>query len=36
MAWLLLESLLAGAVLAGIVWWTMRGARKRDRDDLDQ
>jgi hypothetical protein len=36
MGWLLLESLLAGAVLVGIVWWTMRGARKRDRDDPDQ
>jgi hypothetical protein len=32
MTWLLLESLLAGAILVGIVWWTMRPARKRDRD----
>ena len=32
MGWLLLESLLAGAILVGIVWWTMRPARKRDRE----
>jgi hypothetical protein len=32
MAWLVLESLLAGAILVGIVWWTMRPARRRDRD----
>jgi hypothetical protein len=32
MDWLLFESFLAGAILVGIVWWTMRPARKRDRD----
>ena len=32
MGWLLFESLLAGAILFGIVWWTMRPARKRDRE----
>jgi len=36
MGWLLFESLLAGAVLVGIVWWTMRPAQKRHRDDEDQ
>jgi hypothetical protein len=39
MAWLIFESLLAGAILVGIVWWTMRPARKRDRGgnrDVDQ
>jgi cbb3-type cytochrome oxidase subunit 3 len=33
---LVLESVLAGAILVGIVWWTMRPARKRDRDDERQ
>jgi hypothetical protein len=32
MVWLLLESLVAGAILVAIVWWTMRPARRRDRD----
>jgi hypothetical protein len=32
MGWLLLESLVAGVILVAIVWWTMRPARKRDRE----
>jgi nitrogen fixation-related uncharacterized protein len=38
MGWLILvlESVLAGAILVAIVWWTMRGARKRDRDRDDE
>jgi hypothetical protein len=36
MAWLVFESLLAGAILVGIVWWTMRPARRRDRDHTDR
>jgi hypothetical protein len=36
MGWLLFESFVAGAILVGIVWWTMRPARKRDRDDQGQ
>ena len=35
MGWLLFESFVAGAILVGIVWWTMRPARKRDRDGDD-
>jgi hypothetical protein len=35
MGWLVFESLLAGAILVGIVWWTMRPARKRDRESDD-
>jgi hypothetical protein len=43
MEWIYLESLLALAILAGIVWWTMRArhepgsdrARERDRPDSD-
>jgi hypothetical protein len=33
MGWLLFESLLAGGILVAIVWWTMRPAQKRDRDE---
>jgi cbb3-type cytochrome oxidase subunit 3 len=33
MVWLVLESMLAGAILVGIVWWTMRPARRRDREE---
>jgi hypothetical protein len=32
MVWLVLESILAGAILIAIVWWTMSPARRRDRD----
>jgi hypothetical protein len=33
MGWLVFESLVAGAILVAIVWWTMRPARRRDRDE---
>jgi hypothetical protein len=32
MAWLLLESFLAAAILIGIVWWTIHPAKKRDAE----
>ena len=35
MGWLLFESFVAGAILVGIVWWTMRPARKRERKSAD-
>jgi hypothetical protein len=33
MEWLILESLLALFILVGIVAWTMRSRRDRDRED---
>jgi hypothetical protein len=33
MTWLFIEALLALANGLGIVWWTTRAMRKRDRDD---
>lgn len=35
MGWLVFESLLAGAVLVAIIWWTMRPAHRRDREGDD-
>jgi type II secretory pathway pseudopilin PulG len=33
MGWILLESLIALAILAAIVWWTIAPHRKRRDDD---
>jgi hypothetical protein len=35
MAWIYLESLVALVALVGIVWWTMKPARKRDASETD-
>lgn len=33
MGWLVMEALLAGCILVGIIWWTMPKKKGDDKDD---